>query len=111
MNQPRNDPPPPPATEGDWFDNAELPRVEVPKVEKEKTEKERQEIIEIRGKIEKLERTVRKTYGIDKLYARLEGLFERVSEKLLEGFKMLEIDRFDGTGNPKNHVRICIRAF
>ena len=41
----------------------------------------------------------------------LKGLFDRVSETLPKGFKMLEIDQFDGIGNPTNYVRICIGAF
>ena len=56
MNQPRNDPPLPPAIEGDWFDDAKLPQVQIPRVERQKVEKERHEFVEIRWKMEKLER-------------------------------------------------------
>ena len=41
----------------------------------------------------------------------LEGLFEDIKETLPEGFKMPDIEKFDGTGNPKNHVRMCMSTF
>ena len=111
MNQPRNNPPLPPATDGDWFDDVELPRGEVPRVKKEKAEKERQEILEMTGKMEKLERVVRKTHKVDTYMLELERLFDGVSTTLPKGSKMPEIDWFDGIGNPKNHVCICIGPF
>ena len=65
----------------------------------------------MQGKMEKLEKAVRKTHGVDSYLLELEGLFDGVSETLPKGFKMLKIDRFDIIRNPKNHVGICIRAF
>ena len=65
----------------------------------------------MRGKMEKLERAFQKTQEMDSYILQLEGLFDGVSETLPEGFKMLEIDRFNGTENPKNHMRMCIVAF
>ena len=44
---------------------------------------------------------------MDNYILELEGLFDRVNETLPDGFKMPKMDKFDGTGNPKNHVRIC----
>ena len=41
----------------------------------------------------------------------LEGLFEPPKVKLPENFKMPHIDRFDGTGNPKSHVKLCMSIF
>ena len=40
----------------------------------------------------------------------LEGLFDKVNATLPNGFKMPEIDRFDSTGNLKNHVHIYIHS-
>ena len=65
----------------------------------------------MRGKIEKLERVVWKTQRIDNYILELEGLFDRVSETLSEGFNVLVIDLLDGTGNPKNYKCMCIGAF
>ena len=53
-----NDPSPLPATEGDSFDDAKLPRPEIPRVERERIEKEKQEFIKIKGKMEKLKRVI-----------------------------------------------------
>ena len=65
----------------------------------------------MRGKIEKLERAVRKNCGVDRYILELEGLFDGVNETLPEGFKMPKIYRFDGTRNLKNHIYMCIGAF
>ena len=107
MNQARTDPPPPPPPEEEWFDDTEPARITIPK---EKTEKEK-EFDEIKGKMEKLEKAVRKNQGPDSYFLELEGLFDGVKEVLPEGFKMPDIDKFDGTENPKNHVRMCMWAF
>ena len=109
INQPRSDPPPPPLpAEEEWFDDAGSPRVVTPR---EKTEKERQEFDEMKGKMEKLKKAVRKTQGPDSYFLELEGLYDGVKEVLPEGFKMPDIDKFDGTGNPKNYVLMCMGAF
>ena len=107
MNPPWNDPPPPPPPEEEWFDDAEPPRVVITR---EKTEKER-EFDEMKGKMEKLEKAVRKNQGLDNYFLELKGLFDGVNEVLPEGFKMPDIDKFDGTRNPKNHVCMCMGAF
>ena len=65
----------------------------------------------MQGKMEKLERAVRKTHGVESYMIKLELLFNGVSETLPEGFKMPKIDRFDGTRNLKNHVCKCIGTF
>ena len=87
MNQARTDPPPPPPPEEEWFDDNEPARVAIPK---EKTEKEK-EFDEIKGKMEKLEKAVRKNQGPDSYFLELEGLFDGVKEVLPEGFKMPDI--------------------
>ena len=40
----------------------------------------------------------------------MEGLLEPTKIKLLENFKMPNIDHFDGTGNPKSHVKFCMNV-
>ena len=67
--------------------------------------------MEIRGKIDKLERPIWKTQGVDSYILELEGLFDGVNETLLDKFKMQKIDKFDGIGNPKSHMCMCVRAF
>ena len=47
--------------------------------------------------MEKLEWAIWKTHRVDSYILELEGLFDGVNETLPEGFKMLKIDRFDGT--------------
>ena len=61
--------------------------------------------------MEKLGRAIQKYLGVDCYILKLEGLFDEVNEIITEGFKMLEIDRFNGTRNLKNHVCIYIGAF
>ena len=61
--------------------------------------------------MEKLERVVYKSHGVDSYLLELARLFEGFQERLPRDFKMPAIDKFDGTGNPKNHVRMCIGAF
>ena len=58
--------------------------------------------------MEKLERVVRKTQVIESYMLELEGLFDGIKEILPEGFKMLEIEKFDGRGNLKNHIWMCM---
>ena len=76
MAQPKNDSPPP---EEDWFDDAELLWVASPR---ERGEKEKQELDEMKGKVEKLEKAVRKTQGVDSYMLELEGLFDGMKEVL-----------------------------
>ena len=83
LTQLRNDPSPllPPSNvEGDWYDEQEPPRgeVRVKSPRGEKAEKEKQEFVEIKGKIEKLERLVRKAQEVDIYMLELEGLFDGV---------------------------------
>ena len=121
VDPPVVDPPPPPpaamAGEGDWYEESEHFRAEIHRIERErakkkKAERERIETIgEMKEKMEKLEKVVQKSNGIDSYLLELEGLFEGVREKLPSNFKMPVVDKFDGTGNPKNHVRMCIGAF
>ena len=57
-------------------------------------------------KIDKLESVLRKSRGIDDYMMDLEGLLEPIKVKLPENFKIPEIDRFNGTGNPKSHIKL-----
>lgn len=54
---------------------------------------------------------MRKAQGVDTYLMELEGLYNGVQETLPVGFKMPVCDKFDGTGNPRNHVKMSIRAF
>ena len=59
-------------------------------------------------KVDKLESVLRKSKGVDDYMLDLEGLFEPAKVKLPENFKMSELDRFDSTGNPKSHIKLCM---
>ena len=56
------------------------------------------------AKIDLLECAIRKGKGFDDYALDLEGLFDEPKAKLPEKFKMPDIDKFDGTGNPKSHL-------
>ena len=62
-------------------------------------------------KVDNLESVLRKSRGIDEYMMDLEGLLEPIKVKLPDNFKMPDIDRFDGTGNPKSHVKLCMNVF
>ena len=55
----------------------------------------------------KLKSAFRKSKGVDDYLPDLEGLFDAPKVPLLEKFKMPEMDKFDGTWNPKSHLRLC----
>ena len=61
--------------------------------------------------MEKLERAVQKTQEVDNYMLELEGLLNKINETLPDELKMPKIDKFNGTGNPKHCVRICVVAF
>ena len=58
-------------------------------------------------KVNILESVLRKSRGIDNYVLDMERLMEPAKVKLPENFKLPDINCFDGTGNPKGHVKFC----
>ena len=75
----------------DWFNGIPPPAMD-------------QKIQEKLDQVDRLENVLRKSRGIDDYVLDMEGLMEPMKVKLLENFKMPNINRFDGTGNPKSRV-------
>jgi len=57
-------------------------------------------------RIEKLENVVRKSRGPDDYLMDLEGLFDFPKTVLPPKFKIMTFKKFDGTGNPRSHLRM-----
>ena len=59
----------------------------------------------MKAQLDKLESALRKSKGFDYLLD-IEGLFKAPKVPLPEKFKMPDMNKFDGTGNPKSHLRL-----
>ena len=51
---------------------------------------------------------MRKSKGVDEYLFDIEGLCNAPKVKLPEKLKMPHIELFDGTGNPKSHLRLYV---
>ena len=59
----------------------------------------------MKAQLDKLENVLRKSKGFDYLLD-IEGLFKAPQVPLPEKFKMPDMEKFDGTGRPKSHLRL-----
>lgn len=62
------------------------------------------------GKIDKIEQALRNAKGIDGYILDMKGLCIFPTANLLEKFKMPEIEKFDGTGDPTIHQGIFVSS-
>ena len=90
-------PPPTAVDTDDWFNGIPPPIMD-------------KKIQEKLDKVDRLENVLRKSRGVDDYMLDMEGLLEHAKIKLPENFKMPDIDRFDGTGNPKSYVKFCMNV-
>ena len=64
------------------------------------------EDVAMKEQLNKLENVLRKSKGFDDYLLDIEGLFQAPKVPLPEKFKMPDMNKFDGTGNPKSHLRL-----
>ena len=64
----------------------------------------------IQEKLGKLESVIRKTRGSENYHIDLEGLFDTPQVTLPPKFKMPDMEKFNGIGNPKNHLKMYVNT-
>ena len=72
-----------------------------------KFEKLTVETMAMREKMEKMQFTFRKAQGMDDYLYNMGGVSLKVPIALPPKFKICDLEKFDGTGDPKQHVRRC----
>ena len=60
--------------------------------------------------IEKMKGMLKRSQGMEDFMLDIEGLCPFPNVQLLPKFKMPKMDSFDGTGNPKNHLKQYVLA-
>ena len=89
----------------DYFEEKEA------KINKEPKKKEKsKETKEMSQEIEKMKGMLKRSQGMEDYMPDIEGSCQFPDVQLPSNFKMPKMDSFDGTGNPKNHLKRYVLA-